>query len=142
MQVPKKYYDEIFTFSGLWEQPSACGLKIIDTGGKKVVTVTELYQDNPGTSVTAAGYSLAKQICEKKGLTLSEIMYLECTPDTSSVLSFYSEQYFEVTFDDTSQTNYRKLSKEEIERLFPLLGASGRKRRKEYRTENSVCPER
>ena len=117
MQVPKKYYDEIFPFSGLWEQPSACGLRILNGNGQTIVVVTELYQDNPGTSVTAAGISLAQQICEKKGLSLSEITYLECSPDTNSVLSFYSEQYFEVTFDDTSQANYRKLTKEEIERL-------------------------
>ena len=117
MQVPQKYYDEIFTFAGLWEQPSACGLRILDKDGQKIVVVTELYQDNPGTSVTAAGVNLAKQICETKGLTLSEITYLECTPDTNSVLSFYSEQYFEVTFDDKMQANYRKLSKEEVDQI-------------------------
>ena len=118
MKVPKKYYDEIFEFTGQWEQPSACGLKIIDKDGKKIVVVTELYQDNPGTTVTKAGINLAKQICESKGFSLSEIMYLECTPDTNSVLSFYSEQYFEVTFGNTPQANYRKLSKEEITDLF------------------------
>ena len=117
MRVPEKYYDEIFEFKGQWEQPSACGLKIVDKGDKKVVIVTELYQDNPGTSVTAAGYSLLKQICEEKGLSLPQIMYLECTPDTNSVLSFYGEQYFEVKFNDTSQANYRKLSKEEIAQI-------------------------
>jgi len=118
MQVPQKYYDEIFTFAGQWDQPSACGLKIVDKNGKKIVIVTELYQNNPGTSVTAAGISLAKQICEKKGLSLSEIMYLECSPDTNSVLSFYNEQFYEVTFSDPSRANYRKLSFEEIELLF------------------------
>ena len=118
MKVPKNYYTEIFEFAGLWDMPSACGLKIIDQDKQKIVIVTELYQDNPGTSVTAAGYSLAKQICEKKGLSLSEITYLECTPDTHSVLSFYDEQYYEVTFNNTSQAIYRKLSKEETELLF------------------------
>jgi len=117
MKVPKKYYDEIFEFAGQWEQPSACGLKIINKEDKKIVIVTELYQDNPGTSVTSAGKNLAKLICERKGLSLPEIMYLECTPDTNSVLSFYDEQYFEVTFSDTQQATYRKLSKEEIENL-------------------------
>jgi len=117
MKVPQKYYDEIFNFTGLWEQQSACGLRILDREGKKIVVVTELYQDNPGTSVTAAGINLAKQICEKKNLSFSEIIYLECTPDTNSVLSFYDEQYFEVTFTDTSQANYRKLSKDEIDKL-------------------------
>jgi len=117
MRVPEKYYDEIFEFKGHWDIPSKCGLKIVDKGNQKVVIVTELYQDNPGTSVTAAGYSLLKQIGEEKGLSLSQIMYLECTPDTNSVLSFYDEQYFEVRFNDTSQADYRKLSKEEIEHL-------------------------
>jgi len=118
MKVPDKYYDEIFEFAGQWDQPSACGLRIIDKDGQKIVVVTELYQDNPGTSVTSAGKNLAMQICERKGLSLPEIMYLECTPDTNSVLSFYDEQYFEVTFNDTPQATYRKLSKEEIEQLF------------------------
>ena len=117
MKVSKKYYDEIFEFAGQWEQPSACGLKIIDKDNKKIVIVTELYQDNPGTSVTAAGINLALQICEKKGLILSEIMYLECTPDTNSVLSFYDEQYFEVTFNDMKNASYRKLSIEEVKQF-------------------------
>jgi len=117
MRVPEKYYTEVFNFEGQWGQPSACGLKIIDKKNKKVVVVTELYQDNPGTSVTTAGYNLVKQVCEKKGLALSEISYLECTPDTNSVLSFYDEQYYEVTFNELKQPNYRKLLKEEIENL-------------------------
>ncbi|MDR2972764.1 MAG: hypothetical protein LBU83_12710 [Bacteroidales bacterium] len=118
MKVPEKYYDEIFSFAGEWEQKSACGLKIVDYNDKKIVVVTELYQDNPGTSVTAAGIKLAMQICEKKGLNLREIIYIECTPDTNSVLSFYDEQYYEVIFNQNSKTNYRKLSKEETKHLF------------------------
>jgi len=117
MKVSQTYYDEIFDFKGQWDIPSKCGLKIIEKEGKKRVIVVELYQDNPGTSVTYAGKSLAEQICEKKGLILPEITYLECTPDTNSVLSFYDEQYFEVTFNDTPQANYRKLSSEEIKLL-------------------------
>jgi hypothetical protein len=117
MRVPEKYYTEVFHYEGQWGQPSACGLKIMEKDNKKVVIATELYQDNPGTSVTAAGYNLAKQICAKKGLNLLNIIYLECTPDTNSVLSFYDEQYFEVTFNNAQQPNYRKLSKEEVEYL-------------------------
>jgi len=118
MKVPENYYYEIFDFKGQWDMPSKCGLKIIEKEGKKYVIVTELYQDNTGTSVTSAGKSLAQQICEKKALSLSEITYIECTPDTNSVLSFYNEQYFEVTFNDTPQANYRKLAQNEIKNLF------------------------
>ncbi|MCL2246537.1 MAG: hypothetical protein FWC10_05430 [Lentimicrobiaceae bacterium] len=118
MKVSEKYYDEIFDFKGQWDIPSKCGLKIIEKENEKYVIVTELYQENPGTSVTYAGKSLQQQICEKKGLNLPDIIYLECTPDTNSVLSFYDEQYYEVTFDANSKAAYRKLLKEEIEYLF------------------------
>ena len=118
MKVQGKYYDEIFDFKGPWDMPSKCGLKIIRKPDKIYVIVTELYQENPGISVTYAGKSLKQQICEKKDLPLSNVIYLECTPDTNSVLSFYDEQYFEVTFNDTPQAAYRKLLQDEIKELF------------------------
>jgi hypothetical protein len=118
MKVSETYYTEIFDFKGQWDIPSKCGLKIIEKEGKTYVIVTELYQDNPGTSVTYAGKSLVAQICAAKGLSLPNIIYLECTPGTNSVLSFYDEQYFEVTFNDTPQANYRKWSPEELKNLF------------------------
>ena len=118
MKVPETYYTEIFTFNGQWDIPSKCGLKIIEKKGKKHVIVTELYQDNPGTSVTSAGYILAKQICDNKKLDLSDIVYIECTPNTNSVLSFYDEQYYKVIFNEKLQAQYSKLSKECIEHLF------------------------
>ena len=62
MQVPETYYDELFHFKGQWDMPSCCGLRILRRV-KTVVIATELYQDNPGTSVAAAGKSLAEQIC-------------------------------------------------------------------------------
>ncbi|MCL2800287.1 MAG: hypothetical protein FWD28_00830 [Treponema sp.] len=116
MRVPEKYYDEIFDFKGQWDMSSRCGLKIL-LHEKPVVIVTELYQDNPGTSVTAAGKSLAEQICQNKGLNLNEIQYLHCNPDTNSKLSFYDEEFFEVDLK-SNEPSYRKLSAEEILKLF------------------------
>jgi len=122
MKVPEKYYNEVFEFAGQWELPSKCGLKIIDRDGKKIVIVTELYQDNTGTSVTRAGYSLAKQICDRKGIRPDELIYLECNPNTNSKLSFYNEEYFEVTFPEvkgeTGRPEYRRLTEEEVNALF------------------------
>lgn len=122
MRVPEKYYDEIFEFNGQWDVLSKCGLKILDKSGKIVVVVTELYQDNPGTSVTYAGYSLARQVCESKGLKLNDIRYLECNPDTNSKLSFYDEEFFEVTFPEskgeTGRPEYEKLAPEDVKSLF------------------------
>jgi len=117
MRVPEKYYDEVFDFKGQWDINSRCGLKIIQRGnhnGKTVVIVTELYQDNPGTSVTTAGKSLAEQICRSKGLNLNEVMYLECSPDTGSKLSFYDEEFFEVDFSSGQEPVYRQLPANEV----------------------------
>jgi hypothetical protein len=116
MRVPEKYYDEIFNFKGQWDVPSRCGLKIIK-GEKTSVIVTELYQDNPGTSVTNAGKILAEQICRDKNLDLSEIVYIECNPDTNSKLSFYDEEFFEVNFTVKTKPVYRQLSSQEIKNL-------------------------
>lgn len=121
MKVSEAYYDEIFNFKGQWDMPSKCGLKIKELNGKIIVIVTELYQENTGTSITYAGKSLAMQICEAKGLNINDIIYIECSPDTNSKLSFYDEELFEVTFmqDETplAQPQYRKLSAEEVQRL-------------------------
>jgi hypothetical protein len=115
MRVPEKYYDEVFDFKGQWDMPSRCGLKIIQKE-KPIVIVTELYQGNPGTSITAAGKSLAEQICRSKGLNLDEIMYLECSPDTGSKLSFYDEEFFEVDFSG-GEPVYRQLAANEVMEL-------------------------
>lgn len=116
MKVSPQYYDEVFKFAGQWDMPSSCGLKIINKENRIYVIVTELYQDNPGTSVTYAGKSLAEQICKAKDIDINDIIYIECNPDTNSKLSFYDEEYFEVTFMD-NETKYRQLSSEEIKEI-------------------------
>lgn len=121
MKVDDKYFDEIFDFAGQWDMPSKCGLKIIPHEDRTIILTTELYQDNPGTSITYAGGSLIKQICEAKKLDINKIMYIECNPNTNSKLSFYDEEMFRVTFDlqDGMPTNlqYTQLSADEIKQI-------------------------
>ncbi|MBR4487955.1 MAG: hypothetical protein IKO89_05270 [Bacteroidales bacterium] len=121
MKVDDKYFDEIFDFAGQWDMPSKCGLKMIPLDDLTIILTTELYQDNPGTSITYAGGSLIKQICDAKKLDINKIMYIECNPNTNSKLSFYDEEMFRVTFDlqDGIPTNlqYEQLPQEEIRRL-------------------------
>jgi len=121
MKVPERYYDEIFPFAGQWDMPSACGLKIIRKNDQTYVIVTELYQENPGTSITYAGGSLIKQICDRKNLDMCTITYIECNPNTNSKLSFYDEEMFEVSYEvvEGMPTNlsYRQLSQEETQSI-------------------------
>lgn len=125
MKVPAKYYDEQFEFKGQWDMTSKCGLKIFDYNGKKVVVVTELYQENPGTSVTYAAASLANQICEAKGFDANNVIYIECNPDTSSKLSFYDEEFFQVTFPIvdgkfSGVPQYKQLTTDEAKEMITL----------------------
>ena len=99
MKVNDKYFDEIFDFAGQWDMPSKCGLKVEERNGKYVILVTELYKENPGTSITYAGGSLIKQICEAKNLDYNDIIYIACNPEMGSKLSFYDEECYLVTFE-------------------------------------------
>lgn len=116
MKVSPDYYDEIFEFKGEWDMPSSCGLKMRVVDGKTHIIVTELYQDNPGTSVTYAGRSLAQQICDAKGLDMNAVVYIECNPNTNSKLSFYDEEYFRVDLS-ADPLQYHLLTPDEVKSI-------------------------
>ena len=117
MKVSKDYYDEIFGYRGQWDVPSCCGLKIRVVDGTTYVIVTELYQENTGSSVTYSGKSLAEQICKAKGFDLNGVVYLECNPNTNSKLSFYDEEYFEVDFNSDLQHKYKPVPAETVHKI-------------------------
>jgi hypothetical protein len=122
MKTSLKEIIEIFDFKGLWDVHSRCGLRIMQKDDKYIVIVSELYQDNPGTSITQASCLLAKQICEVHHLPKEKIIYIEHNPDMNSKLSFYDEEFYLVTFymdrGDFSNPQWRQLTTEEIKRFF------------------------
>jgi hypothetical protein len=91
--------DTIFEFTGSWGIASKCGLKRFAFNGKDVVLVSELYQDNPGTSITQVTTSLANQVCEKFNIDPYNLIYIEHSPDMNSKLSFYNEEFYKVSFE-------------------------------------------
>jgi hypothetical protein len=91
--------DSFFEFTGLWGIASKCGLKHFSYQGKDCILVSELYQDNPGTSITQVTTSLAMQICEKLNIKPENLIYLEHSPDMNSRLSFYNEEFYIVNFE-------------------------------------------
>jgi hypothetical protein len=113
---------KIFEFKGLWDVHSKCGLKIIEKDDKYIVIVSELYKDNPGTSITQAALLLAKQICEAYDLPKEQIIYIEHSPDMNSKLSFYDEEFYLVTFDmedgDFVRPQWRQLTKDEVKDFY------------------------
>lgn len=118
MKTPYKEIDQVFDFKGIWDIPSQCGLKMIRNNEKCIAVVTELYQDNPGTSVTQANTTLAKQICSHFAIQPENLIYIEHNPGMNSKLSFYDEDFFLVNFrienNNFLQPTYTKLTSEEI----------------------------
>jgi hypothetical protein len=91
--------DTIFEFTGSWGIASKCGLKQFSSEGREVILVSELYQDNPGTSITQVTTSLAMQVCEKLKIEPRNLIYIEHCPDMNSKLSFYNEEFYKVNFE-------------------------------------------
>ena len=116
--------DTIFEFTGSWGLASKCGLKRFAFKDKDVVVVSELYLDNPGTSITQVTTSLANQICEKFNIEPCNLIYIEHSPEMNSKLSFYNEEFYKVNFEiiDSKFTNpsWQMLSMDEKKIYFKI----------------------
>jgi hypothetical protein len=116
---------EYFSFSGLWDIPSACGLKIYRGEQHTVTVVSELYRENPGTTITDVPVQLATQICEKYSIDNNSLIYIEHNPETITKLSFYEEEFFRVHFKVTdnklSNPEYDKISKSDLDSLLEQI---------------------
>jgi hypothetical protein len=99
MELTHYHIDQTFDFKGSFDMPSRCGLKISQKGEQTIVIVTELYKENPGTTITSVTCSLAEQICEAFHILPEKMIYLECAPGMNSKLNFYDEVYYLVQFD-------------------------------------------
>jgi hypothetical protein len=95
-----KYMDRYFNYSGQWDSPSKCGLKVIHRkDGKTLAIATEIYRQNPGTPVTEWCAPLATVIMKELNCTPENFLFMEHTPDLRSKLAFYEETFDMVNFD-------------------------------------------
>jgi hypothetical protein len=99
MKASSDKIDTIIEFTGSWGIKSKCGLKRFSFDGREGILVSELYQDNPGTSITQVTASLAMQVCEKFDIDPGNLIYIEHCPDMNSKLSFYNEEFYKVDFE-------------------------------------------
>ena len=114
--------DLIFDFAGSWGLPSKCGLKHLKHEGKDVILVSELYKENPGTSITQVTASLAMQVCKNLDIKPIDLIYIEHSPEMNSKLSFYNEEFYKVDFEITdrnlSNPSWKMLTIDEIKMYF------------------------
>lgn len=121
MNLPSVYMDEVFEFEGQWGVPSHCGLKISENEKQVIVITTELYDTNPGTSVTRWSAQLANTICSLKNIDKGKLIFIVHIPDRKSKLDFYKETFDLVRFDNVNEslTNpiWNRIPKEDIDNL-------------------------
>ncbi len=115
------YQDQVYNFNGLWDVPSICGLKIVKKDKEVIVIATDLYDENPGTSITEWTTKLAKELCDKYEIDYKQLIYIEHTPYKKTKLSFNQETFFKVNFeiidDKFENPKWQELTKEEIDIL-------------------------
>jgi hypothetical protein len=87
------YIDTMYDFKGQWDAPSRCGLKIVEKKDGPIVIISELFEDNPGTSVTTFIASLATIIVREFGLDPETCAFIEHCPDRGSKLDHYRESF-------------------------------------------------
>ncbi len=117
----KNYIDEIFEFKGLWDMPSKCGLKIIRQEDKVIVIVTDLYHENPGTSVTEFCAQLATIITKEKNIEPEKLLFIQHNPDIGSKYEFLTESFdlvgFRIEGRQLAEPKWTKTSKEKVEEM-------------------------
>lgn len=115
------YQDQVYNFVGLWDVPSICGLKIVKKENEAIVIATDLYDENPGTSITEWNTKLAKELCDKYEIDYKQLIYIEHTPYKKTKLSFNQESFFKVNFEITDDKfenpKWQELTIEEIDKL-------------------------
>jgi hypothetical protein len=116
------YMDRYFDFKGMWDSPSRCGLKIVNRkDGKVLVIATEIFRQNPGTSVTEWCAPLASQVLKITGISPELFIFVEHTPDLRSKLAFYEETFDRVAFEWDGEKfinpKWSRLTREQIDAM-------------------------
>ena len=121
MNASDKYIDQHYHFKGKWDVPSVCGLKVVELNDKTIVVATNLYEINPGTSISRWTAQLASSICEEFNIDFSKLHFIERNPDRKSNLDFYKETFdlveFTVNGNQFSNPSWKRLSKDEVDDL-------------------------
>lgn len=117
----RKYQDQLYHFKGLWDLPSVCGLKIVKKADQAIIIATDLFDENPGTSITEWNTKLAKELCDNHDINYQDLIYIEHTPNKDTKLSFNRETFYKVNFDisDNGFDNpqWEELTKSEVDKL-------------------------
>jgi hypothetical protein len=113
--------DREYHFKGKWDVPGVCGLKVVQKQKKTIVIATNLYEHNPGTSISRWSAQLATSICTDLKIDPAHLVFIEHNPDRNSKLDFYKETFDVIEFDrDGDQfinPRWTRISKKEVDNM-------------------------
>lgn len=119
--INSDYFEAIYDFKGQWDVPSRCGLKVVRKENKTIVIATELYAENPGTSVTLFCNKLAAMVCKDFSIKPEALVFIVHDPDSKSKLTFLNEFFYRVDFtwdgNTFSNARWNQMEKEEVNTL-------------------------
>ncbi len=114
----KNFIDEVYDYAGLWGLPSKCGLKVVRKQNRTIAIITELYEDNPGTSVTEYCPKLAEIIIQDKKIKPEELLFILHTPDVGSKYEFLHETFdivhFHINNEQFSEPRWERITRDQV----------------------------
>ena len=115
------FVDKIYHFKGTMDADSRCGLKIIKRPDRHVVIATELYEENPGTSVTDFNSRLAALIVKEFSLDPDKLIFIEHCPDRGSKHEHYRQTFDRVRFryegSCFKDPEWERISRQDVEAI-------------------------
>lgn len=121
MNYPTKYIDHIYTFKGFLDMTSKCGIKIVEKSHQTIVILSEIYRDNPGSSITETFSKTANAVVNDYAIDPREVIFIHHTPDMGSKFEFYQQVFDQVKLEikDNQLTNpkWNRISQEEVDQM-------------------------
>ena len=115
------YVDQIYHYKGRLDVQSRCGLKIVKKPDQHIVIATELYEENPGTTVTNFNTRLAALFVRDFGLDPKKLLFIEHCPDRGSTLEHYQEAFDIVRFNYIegrfSDPDWERVSRQAVDEM-------------------------
>lgn len=98
--------------------PSICGIQIRKSDEGTQVILTEMYEENPGNSVTEMVEAVATGVVKRYSLEPEKTEFIVHNPERSSKYEFFSEMFYRAKMRWDGES-YMDVEWEKLER-FPI----------------------
>ncbi|MBN2192094.1 MAG: hypothetical protein JW751_04700 [Polyangiaceae bacterium] len=112
-----RWLGRVYEFAGQWGVPSRCSLFTTVREGRFVAVATELYGENPGSSVTSMASSVVAALAVEHGIAEDQITLIVRCPGRGSKLSCYDETFDRYVRDPNERPRWERMTSDEVATL-------------------------